>query len=571
MPAPTFTLSISRMVAFATLLYGLSISLQLAAVPVTIAASSNFTGYQSSTYSGPYVAGSSGVRYMGPNEDVTINSGVTLTIDQGNHTVKSISMGGGASTSIPVLSITGSNKFSVLDGFSSNISSAKRISFSGSGYLVTGGFSGLNYTLVPKTSLIEITSGNLPIGVTSYYKLTINAPGQIVSLGTTATVSHTLELKAGILDISTFNLEVVRIAGTSGISGTPPSKNSYVRTSSGGSLIRTAAQGTLYPVGASIYAPVTLALKNTITKKFIVNVRDGINDINGAPVTSHVIQNLWTISSPTSITADVLITLDWQSVSKEGTGFDTTKNALFIFGPNDTLWSNLNAYTSESSNFQQNLAINKFQNTFPYQFAVGDAGGLNLLNSIIALPVDFISFTATKKGSDMAMLEFATAWEINNAGFEVERSTNGISWNKIGFVPGKGNSTQISNYSFQTSLANLNAPIIYFRLKQIDFNGQYEYSVTRTIRLHGIAENHAIIYPNPATNRVLISANTISQGEVATVSIRDISGKLILTERQLIGNESKVIEVNLDLLPPGSYIIQLASVSVNYSTRLVKL
>ncbi|RYD82323.1 MAG: hypothetical protein EOP53_04025, partial [Sphingobacteriales bacterium] len=93
---------------------------------------------------------------------------------------------------------------------------------------------------------------------------------------------------------------------------------------------------------------------------------------------------------------------------------------------------------------------------------------------ISALPVDLISFNVNKLGNASAKLDFATAWEVNNRGFEVERSTNGVYWTNIGFVQGNGNANHIINYSFTTSLAGINSPVVYYRLKQVDFNGQFE-------------------------------------------------------------------------------------------------
>ncbi|MGZ5282272.1 MAG: T9SS type A sorting domain-containing protein [Bacteroidia bacterium] len=559
----------SYTVAFATLVFGLLIIFQAKAVPVTISTSSNFTAHQNVSFSGPYVSGSSGPRYLGPSEDITINSGITLTINQGNHTVKSIKMGSGGTGTV-TLKINSAFAFTVTEGLTSNTSGQKKLTFLSTGMLTSGGFSGSNYVLAASNGTIHMTGGNLPGGVVSFYNLTINAPGSTITLNSNVSITNTLELKNGILDISTYNLTVARIAGSSGIAGTAPSQSSFVRTSSGGTLERSAGQGILFPVGASVYAPVTLGVP--IAKNFKVNVIDGIDDINGVPVYNNVILNTWTISSTSSVTADVLVTLGWLDESKEGAGFDDTKNSLFIFEPGDTIWSNLNAYTNETSNSQQNLAVNKFQNTLPYKFAVGDTSGLALLNNTVALPVDLISFTAVKQADDMAMLNWSTAWEINNDRFEIERSTNGISWNKIGFVTGKGNSTQINNYSFPTSLAHINSPVVYYRLKQIDFNGQFEYSAIRTLRLNVSAAAMSVeLYPNPARSKIFVKLEKIPVGEMATISIIDMSGKVLLSVKHIMEEDKDLLDLNIDNLLTGNYIVNVSSSIINYNKRLIKL
>ena len=186
------------------------------------------------------------------------------------------------------------------------------------------------------------------------------------------------------------------------------------------------------------------------------------------------------------------------------------------------------------------------------------------------LPVEFISFTAAKEGAAMAMLNFSTAWEVNNAGFEVERSTNGISWNMIGFVPGHGNTSEIKNYAFATSLANINSAVVYYRLKQVDFNGQFEYSATRTIRLSAAAAKAASVYPNPATNKISVSLDGVAAGEMAKIAVMDMSGKIIISANQMVEEGNFSIDMNIDNLTKGNYIINVSSPSANFNTKLVK-
>ncbi len=187
------------------------------------------------------------------------------------------------------------------------------------------------------------------------------------------------------------------------------------------------------------------------------------------------------------------------------------------------------------------------------------------------LPVDLISFSAVKQNNTTAVLNFATAWEINNAGFEVERSTNGVSWSKIGFVAGKGNSTEINNYTFSTSLVNVNTPVVYYRLKQVDFNGQFEYSATRTLRLNGAAATTANVYPNPATSKISVSLEGMAAGEMARITVMDMSGKAVISSNQIVQEGNFTMDMNIDNLKTGNYIINITSPSANFNTKLVKL
>ncbi len=120
------------------------------------------------------------------------------------------------------------------------------------------------------------------------------------------------------------------------------------------------------------------------------------------------------------------------------------------------------------------------------------------------LPVELISFNASidKSGKNNVMLNWQTASEINNYGFEIERSAGEKekSWTKIGFINGAGNSDKPMEYSFvdKTALAGNN----FYRLKQIDINGNYEFS-SEVILFIGNGKdnpnsfNLAQNYPNP--------------------------------------------------------------------------
>ena len=115
-----------------------------------------------------------------------------------------------------------------------------------------------------------------------------------------------------------------------------------------------------------------------------------------------------------------------------------------------------------------------------------------------ALPVKLEFFTADKRDEHSSLLKWETASEINNDHFEVERSADAISWSKIGQVQGAGNSNQTLDYSLvdESPLPGIN----YYRLKQVDVDGHFEYSEVATVEF-GDASEAALtvmtVYPNP--------------------------------------------------------------------------
>lgn len=163
-----------------------------------------------------------------------------------------------------------------------------------------------------------------------------------------------------------------------------------------------------------------------------------------------------------------------------------------------------------------------------------------------ALPVELASFTAEVNGNRI-LLKWSTSTETNNKGFEIERQLNDAEWKTIGFVKGTGTSTETREY-FYSDNAYVKAINLKYRLKQIDFNGNYEYSDEINVELKNdfkfsLAQN----YPNPfnPVTKIKYSIGTASQTGNVPVSIKvfDILGNEIAT----LVNEQK---------EPGFYEIQ---------------
>jgi hypothetical protein len=137
------------------------------------------------------------------------------------------------------------------------------------------------------------------------------------------------------------------------------------------------------------------------------------------------------------------------------------------------------------------------------------------------LPVELVSFTAVKNGS-VNQLSWMTASEKDNAYFLVEKSTNGTDFTEIGRVEGHGSHTGVELYSFQDR--HLSDGIIYYRLKQVDINGEFNYS--KIVALSNDALD-LTIYPNPNDGSFFIQVNTPT--ESYKVEITDLQGKIIYT------------------------------------------
>jgi hypothetical protein len=117
----------------------------------------------------------------------------------------------------------------------------------------------------------------------------------------------------------------------------------------------------------------------------------------------------------------------------------------------------------------------------------------------LTVPVELSSFT-TETGVNSVMLNWSTATETNNNGFEIERKLKNQEWVTIAFVEGNGTTTEIQNYNYVDDYSSLPYEgTVLYRLKQIDYNGSSEYSEQVAVNLTFIPSEYNISqnYPNP--------------------------------------------------------------------------
>lgn len=179
----------------------------------------------------------------------------------------------------------------------------------------------------------------------------------------------------------------------------------------------------------------------------------------------------------------------------------------------------------------------------------------------ISLPVELTSFAATQNGTNV-VIDWATATETNNMGFDVERSTDGISFAKIGFVKGAGTTTSAQSYKFtdESAFAGKN----YYRLRQIDMNGEFTY--TDAIEVDLMLAGDFVIYqnyPNPFNPSTTIKFNLPSMAKV-NITVFDIMGSevaSILDKEMTQGSHS--VEFNASNLASGSYLYTISATTTD--------
>jgi hypothetical protein len=178
----------------------------------------------------------------------------------------------------------------------------------------------------------------------------------------------------------------------------------------------------------------------------------------------------------------------------------------------------------------------------------------------VSIPVELTSFCVNNENGQ-ARLEWKTATETNNRGFEIERKTEGGEWNKIGYVAGNGTSAEAHNYVFEDK--NLTAGTQRYRLKQIDMNGTFTYS--KEIEAGGVVKEYSLAqnYPNPFNPETSISFALANDSNVK-LSVYDITGRKV--KELLNGKKSKgayTVNFNASGIASGVYFYRMEAKELN--------
>jgi len=180
-------------------------------------------------------------------------------------------------------------------------------------------------------------------------------------------------------------------------------------------------------------------------------------------------------------------------------------------------------------------------------FAMGSDSTIN------SLPVELMSFSSLVLNQSV-QLSWATAMEINNKHFEVEKQL-GNDWVNIGMVKGNGTSQAYHAYQFTDKDAFSNNNTAYYRLKIVDFEGNAEFSKTVKASIENEMSNELLVQPNPFKESLKIALNTGEEIR-ATATLYNLNGKTLVSKELYFSSEINEVDWNgLDELQEGCYIL----------------
>lgn len=256
--------------------------------------------------------------------------------------------------------------------------------------------------------------------------------------------------------------------------------------------------------------------------------------------TSVVFNTLVPPVPPSNLVATVIqnplsVELNWTDNSDNEDGFVIEREVAVgdVYEVIDTVAANVTSY----------IDTNVIVLTYNYRVGAFNAAGSSAFSdpAQVVVPVELVGFIA-KVVNNGVVLEWATATENNNFGFEVQRRTNN-SWLTIGFVNGSGSTTEITHYQYLDKLENYIGNV-YYMLKQNDLDGSYSYSDVIIVEVNSVPENFMLSqnYPNPFNPSTVIEYSLPAES------------KVLLVVYNLIGE--KVDELANDIQQGGTHTVQ---------------
>lgn len=381
--------------------------------------------------------------------------------------------------------------------------------------------------------------------------LVVNKPSGKLILNDTVTVSGSVTFTNGVIESSPASLLIFNDNATS----TGANSNSYVE----GPVQKTGNDNFTFPIGKDgFYAPIEISGLQSAsgTTQFTAEyfTKAGPNTESLTGTFSHVSgMEYWDLDRTydQGNNASCYVRLYFMDSDRSQI---LDPSDLIVAHYNGSAWETKGSGNHNGNSVRSSGRVSNFS---PFTF--GSLGGVN------PLPVELLSFTGenTENGN---LLTWKTASETNNDYFVIEKSANGADWTVCGKVSGSGTVSNPVSYEFLDSkpFYGLN----YYRLKQVDYNGKFEYfpaiSVNNEKELQFALE---AIYPNPTSGAATAHFTATESGQVA-VSIMNLQGQTLFMEKSVATAGNNRLNLDLSQLERGIYLVAL---QVNGEVAVLKV
>jgi hypothetical protein len=385
------------------------------------------------------------------------------------------------------------------------------------------------------------------VGGATFTNLIINNSSTGVQLENNATVTGTLTMSQGNIDLNGGNAltlgSSVAINGTLAYTaGAIINTGSFTRWLKAATIANASVNG-LFPMGTAATSKLLYVSAPTTAPTTGGTVTVAYNDAAGSTLvtfadgasTVAVIDNLnWAASTGNGLAGGTY------NLEAQGTGFGTIGAVadlrLTLVG-SAVGTAGVNAGTTADPQVNTTgLTLANLTNSFY-------VGSVNYASS--PLPVQLVYFTASVS-SGQVKLAWETAMETNNDYFTVQRSKGGVTWDSVEKVAASGNTNTASFYTAYDPTPYSGTS--YYRLVETDFNGNQTYSSVCAVNLQR-SSSLITLYPNPATNNILISFPVAGQ---YTISLLNSLGQLMADRVTTTGSN---LTLNVSHLASGVYYV----------------
>ena len=389
----------------------------------------------------------------------------------------------------------------------------------------------------------------------TYYDVELTNPSGVISLEGTTTVENELTLTSNSLALGNFDLTMSKLLangyffGEETIKGYDATK--YIQTNGTGKLFQFLTgngfvPAVYFPVGNASFNPALLInefiMGNSPTSDFFsLRVADQVlaDGTTGAPITTGYVNRTWYLDELVAGGQSVNFQIFWNA-SDELPGFTR-------------LDCNLTHYTMGAWDFD--LSSGTASGSGPYNRtrpSINSFSPFSIRNAA-PLPVELVDFKGAWSTDGTVLLTWETQSEIDNDFFEIQYSTDGLNFSRVSRVKGRGNSTQLQQYQ-STHLPIDGIQHHYYRLKQVDYDGQSSYSPIITLSEQGPIESKEVnIFPSIVEGQLFVKGLTAKTRPNAIYAV-SMDGKRIPLS---IGSDpdQEMIALNVESLGNGAYFL----------------
>lgn len=492
---------------------------------------------------------------MGVNAGDSFNGQLTLVAGSG---LSIINLGVGNGTGdIEVTTLTGNL---ILERTSGGASSTQHVSLGNTG----GGlvrFSGASSTITRQYNLPNTLFANVEMNKNNGAALTM-VSGSWPIVDGPINITGMLNFVSGVLNTTATNFFDFQDNAVA----TGASDACYID----GPVRKTGNDAFIFPVGNNgIYRPISISAPADVLNHFTARffsadplAANGTNKVASLTTVSGCeYWGLTRCAAGCGTPSDVYITLGWDVADCPDYSI-TDLNALSVARWSGTQWADEGNNLSPGGTPAAGT-VTSFQAVSAFNiFALATSGMAN------TLPVTLYSFEAEKINDHTVELTFKTSSELNNDRFEIEKSTepNTSQFNRIGTVAGKGTTNELSVYRFTDYDFSGSS---YYRLKQIDMDGDYAYSQVVYAESNG-QRRKLIVSPNPFSYSVDITVENESTDSNLRMNLINTAGQIIRSYFGTIEAVTENFNADIGMIKPGCYFITVATSSGAYQTKVFR-